>query len=170
MVTAAVPANAPCSQACMARLAAMTALVVTTCWQAGSAHISAIGWGPWLVLRPLHGARISAASALADSAASTALNVPCLCWLLCCMQVRFLSAPDPNDPVVKSHYRMMRHFIADDPKPLVPGQHKHKIGAALSLVDFRLLSCILSLHRYMLRLMNMLLHQLGALGQQICRC
>lgn len=38
------------------------------------------------------------------------------------MQVRFLTEPDPDDPVVRSHYRMMRHFTADDPKPLVPGQ------------------------------------------------
>lgn len=42
--------------------------------------------------------------------------------LFVCLQVRFMSAPDPNDPVVKSHYRLMRHFTADDPKPLVPGE------------------------------------------------
>ncbi|KAF8062046.1 TMN7 [Scenedesmus sp. PABB004] len=33
----------------------------------------------------------------------------------------FLTAPDPNDPVVKSHYRLIRSFTADDPRPLVPG-------------------------------------------------
>lgn len=66
-------------------------------------------------------------------------------------QVRFLSAPDPDDPVVKSHYRMIRHFTADDPKPLVPGgvpclrlevcadsfmlhQIRHMVGAAVAIV------------------------------------
>lgn len=36
-------------------------------------------------------------------------------------QARFLSEPDPDDPVVKSHYRMIRSFTADDPAPLVEG-------------------------------------------------
>jgi hypothetical protein len=36
-------------------------------------------------------------------------------------QVYFLDAPDAADPVVKSHYRMIRSFSADDPAPLVPG-------------------------------------------------
>jgi hypothetical protein len=38
------------------------------------------------------------------------------------LQVKFLDIPDPDDPVVKSHYRMIRSFTADDPKPLVEGE------------------------------------------------
>ncbi|WIA38279.1 hypothetical protein OEZ86_001619 [Tetradesmus obliquus] len=66
-------------------------------------------------------------------------------------QVRFLAEPDPDDPVVKSHYRMMRSFTADDPRPLVPGgvpclrlevcgdsfmlhQIRHMVGAAVAVV------------------------------------
>jgi hypothetical protein len=51
--------------------------------------------------------------------------VPSCALLLCHLQVRFLTAPDPDDPVVKSHYRMIRHFTADDPQPLVPGEPTH---------------------------------------------
>lgn len=47
-----------------------------------------------------------------------------------------MSAPDPNDPVVKSHYRLMRHFIADDPKPLVPGE-LHARSASVDLRQWR---------------------------------
>lgn len=57
--------------------------------------------------------------------------------LLCrhaALQVRFLSAPDPDDPVVKSHYRLMRSFTAGDPRPLVEGEghgprHTHAASA-----------------------------------------
>jgi len=45
-----------------------------------------------------------------------------LTCVLLLLQIRFLSTPDPLDPVVKSHYRMMRSFTAGDPQPLVPGQ------------------------------------------------
>lgn len=39
-----------------------------------------------------------------------------------CAQVQFLDGRDPDDPVVKSHYRNIRTFTADDPQPLVTGQ------------------------------------------------
>jgi hypothetical protein len=45
---------------------------------------------------------------------------------VCVPQSRFLAEPDPDDPVVKSHYRMIRSFTADDPRPLVPGQQQQQ--------------------------------------------
>lgn len=44
---------------------------------------------------------------------------------------RFLTDPDPNDPVVKSHYRMIRSFTADDPRPLVQGKMSSSSGPFL---------------------------------------
>eukprot|EP00775_Hariotina_reticulata_P003564 gene3564-3832_t len=66
-------------------------------------------------------------------------------------QVKFLDVPDPDDPVVKSHYRMIRSFTADDPTPLVEGgvpclrlevcgdsfmlhQIRHMVGCAVAIV------------------------------------
>jgi len=46
---------------------------------------------------------------------------PCCAWWSV-LQVKFLDVPDPDDPVVKSHYRMIRSFTADDPQPLVEGE------------------------------------------------
>jgi hypothetical protein len=62
-----------------------------------------------------------------DTSTVVPAHLRCVAVMFCvvccvCLQVRFMSAPDPNDPVVKSHYRLMRHFTADDPKPLVPGE------------------------------------------------
>lgn len=71
---------------------------------------------------------------------SCSVNAPALSWCVatqCCAcnkaqgvtaivhvadACRFLTTPDPDDPVVKSHYRMIRSFTADDPRPLVPGE------------------------------------------------
>lgn len=57
--------------------------------------------------------------------------------MLLVLQIRFLSTPDPLDPVVKSHYRMMRSFTAGDPQPLVPGQALLRERVCWAFVSFR---------------------------------